>query len=408
MPITRAHWHLVPRYDRSYAGRRYARSYADLRGADASHSRARFCCPAGAVGSTRTGSAGLRRHDPRHHPCRRVWRGRDGCALREAIQAANTDAAFGGCPAGNGDDTITLPAGTYILSIAGANDDLNQSGDLDIRSNITINGAGAASTIIDGAATDRVLDVLFGAAFSISNITIRNGNVNGTGGGINVPSNGARVTITDAAISGNTATGSSGGGGGIDNNSSGTLTITNSTISGNAVTGSSGDGGGIDNSGALTLTNSTVSGNVASGSAGRGGGIANQNGTANVTFTTITGNSATKGGGGILANGGQVNLRATIVETSPFESTCDEKSGGNIDSQGSNVADDGTCFTGGLNGDQVVESALLGPLTNNGGPTQPNETFTVTLSSPTNGAIGRSLGRGTIVDNDGPPGSRDN
>ena len=95
-------------------------------------------------------------------------------------------------------------------------------------------------------------------------------------------------------------------------------------------------------------------------------------------------------------------LRATIVETSAFESTCDEKSGGNIDSQGSNVADDGTCFTGGLNGDQVVESALLGPLTNNGGPTQPNETFTVTLSSPTNGAIGRSLGRGTIVDNDGP------
>ena len=65
-----------------------------------------------------------------------------------------------------------------------------------------------------------------------------------------------------------------------------------------------------------------------------------------------------------------MNLRATIVETSPFESTCDEKSGGNIDSQGSNVADDGTCFTGGLNGDQVVESVLLGPLANNGGPTQ--------------------------------------
>ena len=163
------------------------------------------------------------------------------------------------------------------------------------------------------------------------------------------------MTIADSTISGNIAAGSSGDGGGIDNNSSGTLTITNSTISGNAAAGSSGDGGGIDNSGTLTLTNSTVSGNLASGSAGRGGGIANQNGTANVTFTTISGNSATKGGGGILANGGQVNLRATIVETSPIESTCDEKSGGKIDSQGSNVADDGTCFTGGLNGDQVVD-----------------------------------------------------
>src|SRR6185369_17486936 len=71
-----------------------------------------------------------------------------------------------------------------------------------------------------------------------------------------------------------------------------------------------------------------------------------------------------------LGAGGQVNLRATIVETSPLESTCDEQSGGDINSQGSNVADDGTCFTGGLNGDQVVESVLLGPLTNNGGPTQ--------------------------------------
>ena len=290
-----------------------------------------------------------------------------GCSLREAIQAANTNAPFGGCPAGSGDDTITLPSGTYILNLVGA-DDLNQSGDLDVRSNITINGAGAATTIVDGNATDRVLDMILGAAFSLSNITIRNGRANGTGGGINVPSNGATVTISNSVISGNTTTAANGHGGGIDN--SGVMTIADSTIGDNRVTGSSGNGGGIDNSGTLTLTNSTVSGNLASGNAGRGGGIANQNGTANVTFTTITGNSATKGGGGILANGGQVNLRATIVETSPLESTCDEQSGGDIVSQGSNVADDGTCFTGGLNGDQVVDSALLGPLTNNGGPTQ--------------------------------------
>ena len=141
-----------------------------------------------------------------------------------------------GAPAGSGDDTITLPAGTYILSIAGANDDLNQSGDLDIRSNITINGAGAASTIVDGNATDRVLDVLFGAAFSISNVTIRNGSVNGTGGGINVPSNGATVTITDSVISGNQAS----NGGGIDNQNNGTVTIRTSVISGNTTTAANG------------------------------------------------------------------------------------------------------------------------------------------------------------------------
>ena len=31
-----------------------------------------------------------------------------GCSLREAITAANTDAPFGGCPTGSGDDSILL------------------------------------------------------------------------------------------------------------------------------------------------------------------------------------------------------------------------------------------------------------------------------------------------------------
>ena len=48
-----------------------------------------------------------------------------GCSLREAIQAANTDAAVDDCPAGSGADTITVPSGTYTLSIPGANEDAN-------------------------------------------------------------------------------------------------------------------------------------------------------------------------------------------------------------------------------------------------------------------------------------------
>src|SRR5215218_3972847 len=86
--------------------------------------------------------------------------GGSGCALREAIEAANTDAAFGGCPAGNGADTIPLAAGTYQLSIP--NDGLsdNQVGDLAVESQLTISHTGIAPAVIDGGAVDRVLHVL--------------------------------------------------------------------------------------------------------------------------------------------------------------------------------------------------------------------------------------------------------
>ena len=47
---------------------------------------------------------------------------------------------------------------------------------------------------------------------------------------------------------------------------------------------------------------------------------------------------------------------------------------------------------------QTVTVPILGDIAD-----EPNETFTVNLSNPTNAAIRRSLGRGTIVDNDGPP-----
>src|SRR5437899_746823 len=58
------------------------------------------------------------------------------CSLRDAIQAANTDAAVDTCPAGSGADTIVVPAGSYALSIAGIGENANASGDLDITSDL--------------------------------------------------------------------------------------------------------------------------------------------------------------------------------------------------------------------------------------------------------------------------------
>ena len=44
------------------------------------------------------------------------------CSLREAIESANTDAAVGGCSAGEATspDEVRLPAGTFMLTRPGA------------------------------------------------------------------------------------------------------------------------------------------------------------------------------------------------------------------------------------------------------------------------------------------------
>jgi len=87
------------------------------------------------------------------------------CTLREAILNANADNGVTDCPdAGDGDDTIVVPAGTYTLSIPGAGEDDNLTGDLDITGSTIIQGAGADATIIQAGTTplngiDRVFEV---------------------------------------------------------------------------------------------------------------------------------------------------------------------------------------------------------------------------------------------------------
>src|SRR5207249_5278285 len=71
-------------------------------------------------------------------------------SLREAVLAANASVGVA--------DTINLPAGIYTLTRVGAGEDGAGLGDLDLRDDLTIQGAGAAVTIVDGNASDRVFD----------------------------------------------------------------------------------------------------------------------------------------------------------------------------------------------------------------------------------------------------------
>ncbi len=175
------------------------------------------------------------------------------CSLRDALIIANDNGE---------DDTITLGAGTHVLTVTGINDDSAATGDLDVTDVVTITGAGPGLTTIDasGIISDRILDVRPGAGtVVISGVTIMGGNVTGYGGGI--VDYDADLTLINTIVSSNTAT-LNGGGIGIW---SGSAVLSG----GQVVSNTANNGGGVwINLGSGTLSGGQISNNSANVSGG--------------------------------------------------------------------------------------------------------------------------------------------
>ena len=72
------------------------------------------------------------------------------CSLREAIEAANRNTAFGGCARDDGGsaDTVVIRGGeTYTRSLAGIEDN-NDAGDLDVEGPTTIRVGGDGRAVL--------------------------------------------------------------------------------------------------------------------------------------------------------------------------------------------------------------------------------------------------------------------
>lgn len=248
------------------------------------------------------------------------------CSLREAIRAANLDTAVSGCPAGNGADTIILLPGTYMLTIAGASEDAAATGDLDIAGDLTITGAGASESIVEGGGDttqDRAFHIISGAV-NISGVTIQNSELgfSQAGGGIFVESAGA-LTLTNSTVTNNTAYSI----GGIA--SGGNLTVINCTVSNNRAEDWGGGGIGVGSTGdrKLVLLNSVVFNNV-------GGGVltSSYDSTSIISNTTIISNSS-QAGGGIYNTGGSLEIFASTIMSNTVTG-----SGGGIDASSGPLA----------------------------------------------------------------------
>ncbi len=245
----------------------------------------------------------------------------DGCCTLEDCSILD---ALGQTPT-----TIVLPAGTINRDCG--NTWTNTSA-------LTIIGAGQGLTIIDAgdaceiwaAAADLALSnltmqhgtravVVSAGATTLTNVTLAD-NTSPSLSGAGIECEGTACTLDHVSCTRNTASGNTVGG--CMDIESGVGVITNSTISGNSA--SSGGGVAVSNDAALTITNSTISGNSAVSNDG-GGVDACTTGAVVIANTTIANNTAAaefRGGGfqglcGGVATFTNVTFGGNTIDGSP-------------------------------------------------------------------------------------------
>ena len=295
------------------------------------------------------------------------------CTLRAAFMEAEAAAHT----------TITLPAGRFNLALAPSTGCLfsatdctggsSKDGDLVVQSSVTLRGAGENDAVIDGGDMSRVfVNAHQGSRFEVSDLTIANGHPRGPeddlpqtgwGGGI---MNYGQLQVNRVTLTGN----QSQVGGAIFNVPTSNIHLENSTLSNNLATT---EGGGMRIDGPGTVVNTRIIGNrVGSGCCplggstppgtpfGEGGGIDMRAlGDVTIANSTITGNHAVLGGGGInyaynyygaLVPPGVKLGGRLIVQDSTISGNTSDFGPGNcqilaatLEPRGQNTDDDGTC-----------------------------------------------------------------
>jgi CSLREA domain-containing protein len=344
------------------------------------------------------------------------------CSLRAAMQAANTDSAANGCPAGDpGEDTIVLPAGVY-----GLNDMLIPS------TPIVVRGPGSGSTVITqgtGRPIFVLLDTGHRPALTVDGVTLTGGHAGDGGRGGDFAGSLVAPGSTGSPIFGGGG-GNGTGGGAINNFTSGAVTVLNSRLTGNSAGrggdggnglggrgqeasgagncgtggtgtggegGRGGDGGAIWSTGPVTVRDSVLSGNTAgdAGAGGRGGGGDGGNSAASF-LAGCDGRTGTGGPGGAGGTGGAIFAQgaAVVVERTVMTGNRAGHGGAGGVGQGGSGGTGGT--SGGSGGDGGAGHAGAAGKGGSGGAIGTSGSAPVTLTAST--VSGNAAGDGGDAD----------
>ena len=258
-----------------------------------------------------------------------------GCSLREAIESANTNTAFGGCTPGSGTDTITFLEGLHeiVLSIGGSYPSDNDHGDLNIESDLiiqgprwqdlTINASGNGSRIFEISNADLDLNV------TIQGVALINGNSMAQVGG--AIANSESLLLDGVAIGYNHSDYFGGGICSYVQTSNSALTIRDSLIFSNTAD----RGGGIYNTAPLIIEDSMIYANDATDDTeGMGGGLFTSV-TTTISRTVFHQNTSARHGGNLFLSTSNSDF---LIEDSIIEGGRTEfGDGGNIFAQATSL-----------------------------------------------------------------------
>ncbi len=230
------------------------------------------------------------------------------CSLVKAIENANADAAVNPeCVAGDGADVIELErAMEYVLEEFYSYDN-GLNGLPTIEGELVINGNGSLIRRSNGAGDFRIFYIPRGSKLVLNDLGIHNGRLDAPMRGGGIYNFGGEVFLNNCSVAGNRVELQCGG----ILNQSGTMTLVDSRVKNNVADQ---DGGGVCNwFGNLLMFRSEVDGNEAGGDAG---GIYNIGrnfgyGSSFLSETDVTNNRATGVGAGIYQR--PVGLSSNVV-----------------------------------------------------------------------------------------------